>query len=248
MEILKIFRLEYDNTWNSKVIGIFFSILSAAYIYSLKRSATILMTDIYAIYLFEALRGYMASSIVLVVFVSYIFSKSISRQISSGLIKTWLGFPIKRKHLLISKFVLGYTLLLIGEIMPIIYSGFIYGFHMGILIVLFAIILKLFFYTSYSMFFCLMIRDVLASFAGSLLSLYVVESFPMFLHTLGFEDIANIVDINNIALGLYKVLNAKKWFDTFLETNLWLTMIIYLGVSILLLLSSIQIFRKMDLD
>jgi len=223
MEILKIFRLEYDNTWNSKIVGMFFSILSATYIYSLKRSATILMTDIYAIYLFEALQGYMASSIVLVVFVSYIFSKSISRQISSGLIKTWLGFPI-------------------------IYSGSIYGFHIGILIVSFAIILKLFFYTSYSMFFCLMIRDVLASFAGSLLSLYIVESFPIFLHTLGFEDIANVVDINNIALGLYKVLNAKKWFETFLETNLWLTLIIYLGVSILLLLLSIQIFRKMDLD
>jgi len=248
MSIWKILEIEYENTWNSKVIGVIFLVLSASYIYSLKGSATILWTHTSLIYLSEFVRGYLASSIVLVIFVSYVFSKSVSKQISSGLIKTWLGFPIKRNHLLLAKFIFGYLLLISSEILPLLYSGYLYGFNIGLFIVLITMLLKILFYSSYTMFFSLIIRDPLVSFAGSLLSLYAIELAPSFLYNLGLEDIANIININNVVFGLYRVLNTKWWIKEFLEIKLWVTPLIYIGISIFLILLSLQIFKKMDLD
>lgn len=180
MKILKLTKLEYDVSWNNILIGLMFTILLVVYLYNFNASKAIFFKDNRRSYLGEIAMGYLASSFVTVTFVSYIFSKSFSSQISSGLIKTWLCFPLKRSEILISKFLTGLLILTLAEVTPIIYSCFLYGFSNFFLIVVFAIFLKIFFYSCVSLFVSLIIHDALVSFTSSFFPCILLKSPPLF--------------------------------------------------------------------
>jgi len=248
--VLDILKLEYDLNWRPPILGIIYATFFAIYLSNLKYSAAIVeeWEKVY-MYVFEMMGGYMYLSIPLIAFIGYVYSRSIAGSISSGLMKTILSYPVKRKKILAVKFTLGYLIFFIAGILPMLYSWFLYGIQVEAFIsVTTTYALKLFFYTAFAISISLMARESLASLTEILFSLYIVESLPSFLYMLKLDRLAKIVNVNMLALILHNTFTSDNPLATLIESDGVYIILLYSSLSVIFTSISIIIFQKMDLD
>lgn len=91
-------------------------------------------------------------------------------------------------------------------------------------------------------------REPLLSFAGTLFSLYIVESITDFFRALRLWELANIVNLNRLALSFYGAFLSRAPLRVLIESGALYTLVLYISFSVICLILSLIVFRRMDLD
>ncbi|MCD6563677.1 MAG: hypothetical protein J7K23_07195 [Thermoproteales archaeon] len=249
-KILDLLRLEYDLTWRYLTLGMVYALIFIAYTASLNVTTGIL--TLYGgsiVYLQDVASSYMYSFFLLIGLSSYIYSKSIASQISNGLIKTILCYPISRRRLLITKLVTNYLVFLPSGILPELYLQFLYGVDMKVFIALILVFaVKLLFSSTLAILFSVILREPLMSLIGSMLTLYTFEIAPGFLWSIHAEKIAKMLSLNYLIVVLYRALSSPNFLKTIMELDALATVLFSIVFPCIFFLSSLFLFEKMDLD
>jgi len=249
-KLVDLMVLEYTLTWRLLILGAVYAVMFAIYVASLRTTAGIFpVHESGIIYIQDAGSGYMNLSIFLVGFIGYVYSKSLAGQISSGLLKTILCYPIRRKQLLLAKLATNYLILMLAGLLPVFYSKLLYNVEAKALaVLLLAFALKLFFYSSVSIVISLLSREPLVSLVSSILILYAVEAAPSFLWSIHMEKAARIIGINYIVTALYKVIYSENGFGALADLDAVGTVIFYTTLTAIFTATAFFLFEKMDLD
>jgi len=251
---LSLLRLEYDLIWSLPFLGVVYVMMFAAFIAGhgdvTAGVTSNLQREGEAVYLYAGLGGsYYYSSVFLVVFTSYVYSKSLAGQISNGFIKTIMSYPIGRTRLLLAKLLSNYLFLLVAGLLPALYSQLLWNVRLEILGVLVtAYSVKLLFYSSLVALISLLAGEPMTSLVGSILILFALEAAPSFFWSIKIERAARIINAYTIATGLYEALRSRSWLEALVMSDALATIAVYTISPAVLIMACLYLFKRMDLD
>jgi len=248
--IISILKFEFDLYWRPALIGIIFSVLFILHMYNLRSSSVLLEKhNVDRIYITEIIRSLYTESYILIPILSYIYAKSVSNPISTGLIKTILSYPITRKCILTIKLLLGYSVLFLAGIFPLIYSWIIYvAGYKALISVVMVYALKLLFFVSLAILISLTVNEALSSFIEVIFLLYLIENLPSLLIEFGLKELAKVVAIDGHIYFIYIALSSEDPLNILIKEKTLFSFLLYIVISMLLLYLSFIIFKKKDLD
>ena len=179
----------------------------------------------------------------LAVIAAYVYSRSVAVQLSSGLMKTLLAYPVRRGVLLLAKMLLGLILLLPAILLPQLYAWLLHGVNLPLLaVVTLTLALELLFSSTLTTLISLLVKDPASSLLLSLLALLAIAVAPGLLSRAGFEEAAKVLNPGSI-LHLYDAVAEGTIMGYALATTALYSALTGLSIALSLLL-----FNRMDLD
>ena len=241
--LVQLLRLEYELTWRARLLGVAYAVIFATYVGGLRITASILPADGWELVLGDVTVGIGYPLAALAVIAAYVYSRSVAVQLSSGLMKTLLAYPVRRGVLLLAKMLLGLILLLPAILLPQLYSWLLHGVNLPLLaVVTLTLALELLFSSSLTTLISLLVKDPASSLLLSLLALLAIAVAPGLLSRAGFEEAAKVFNPGSI-LHLYDAVAEGKMMGYALATTALYSTLTGLSIALSLLL-----FNRMDLD